>query len=326
MDYPACGDDGLVDAVRRGASRHGSEIVLPVDDTQLLALSRRRDELGALLPYPEHEVVVRATDRLELARAAERTGLAPPHTVSTVEAVAALSDERVVVKARSPRLHETSGGWSRFETRIGTARSARGWIAEIESAGGEAVVQKLVGGSLASLTLLTTPDQQLVAQIQQRAGGIWPVGAGSSTRASTVAVDPELSARALAFARDLRWHGLAQFQFLVGEDGVPRLIDFNPRFYGSLSLAIGAGIDFPSLWAASVTGRPLPARASGRTGVRYQWLGGDLRRAVRERRGNLVTDLAGSLRWGASAVRPIWSLRDPLPALTHGLEFVRSRS
>ena len=51
-------------------------------------------------------------------------------------------------------------------------------------------------------------------------------------------------------------------------------------------------------------------------GVRYCWWEGDLRRALRERRGGLIRDLAGSLHAGVGAVHSVGRWRDPGPALT----------
>src|SRR5206468_440676 len=110
------------------------------------------------------------------------------------------------------------------------------------------------------------------------------------------------------------WHGLAQVQFVVPDDGVPRMIDLNPRFYGSLALAVASGSDFPALWAALATGRPV-APAAPRTGVRYHWLGGDLRRALVERRGGLLRDVASCVAWSPGTVNGVWSAKDPRPAL-----------
>lgn len=326
VDFPQCGSEGLATAVREVAQRTGSELVLPIDEMQLLALSEHRDALGAVLPFPAHEVVERATDRFLQSQAAEGAGLAPPRTMPASDPAALdLGGDAVVVKARSPGLLGLGTGWGRFETRIGTAAEARGWIAEIEQAGIEAVIQEPLTGRLASTSVLTSADGRLVAQMQQEADTIWPVAAGTSARARTVRPDPGLTRRVLDFLERLDWHGFAQLQFLVGPDGTFRLIDFNPRFYGSLSLAIGAGVDFPSLWAAMVTGRPLPQTIEAKPGVRYQWLGGDLRRAVLERRGGLARDVADSLAWGARAVKPIWSASDPAPAIRCGLRFLRNR-
>ncbi len=323
--YPEGGPEALLEGVRTVVREAGTAIVFPVDETQLLVLSRHREELGALLPYPDHDTVARATDRLEQALLAETAGLAPPLTTPARSADLSGRDGPVVVKARTPALALTSDGWSRFETQVGSAQEAASWVDEIEDTGTEAVVQTVLQGDLASMTVLTGSEGELIAEVQQTAGRIWPPGAGTSSRASTVAIDPELSRRVVAFLEALGWRGFAQLQFIVDADGVPHLIDFNPRFYGSLSLAIGAGVNFPVLWADSALGRPAAVAGAARVGVRYHWLGGDVRRAVRERRGGLVRDVGGSLAWGLSAVHPVWSVRDPSPALRSGITFVRHR-
>jgi hypothetical protein len=57
-------------------------------------------------------------------------------------------------------------------------------------------------------------------------------------------------------------------------------------------------------------------------GVRYQWLEGDLRRAVSEKRGGLGRDIAGCLWYALKAKHSIWSARDPLPAVTYGVSLM----
>jgi hypothetical protein len=87
----------------------------------------------------------------------------------------------------------------------------------------------------------------------------------------------------------------------------------NGRFYGSLTLAVEAGIDFPLLWARLALGHaPPPPNVSTGT-VRYQWLEGDLRRAFVERRGGLAADVFDCLRYAPGAVHATWSRADPGP-------------
>lgn len=102
--YPHDGPEALLDAVQRAIRGCGTHIVLPTDETQLLVLSRHREELGALLPYPPHDVVQRATDRLEQARIAEAVGLAPPRTQPSTAAQVSGLGGLVVVKACTPGL------------------------------------------------------------------------------------------------------------------------------------------------------------------------------------------------------------------------------
>ncbi len=59
-------------------------------------------------------------------------------------------------------------------------------------------------------------------------------------------------------------------------DGTPKLLEINGRFWGSLQLAVDAGIDFPYLlYRLAVDGDVEPA-FSYETGVRLRWWFGDL--------------------------------------------------
>jgi predicted ATP-grasp superfamily ATP-dependent carboligase len=199
------------------------------------------------------------------------------------------------------------------------ATATRRRVAEIATLGGEAEVQEFLDGHLMAYAAVTTAGgRQVAAQSMQVASRVWPPGAGASCRAVSVPVDPELAGRAAALLAALGWFGLAELQFLLPADGIPRLIDLNGRFYGSLALAVRAGANLPAVWAALATGRldepvePVTAAA----GVRYCWWEGDLRRAFLERRGGVVRDLTDAMYAGLGAVHSIASWRDPAPALT----------
>ena len=152
----------------------------------------------------------------------------------------------------------------------------------------------------------------MLARVQQVAERTWPQGLGCSVRARTVAVDEEVARKVGALLQELGWQGLSELQFLVPDGGEPQLIDFNGRFYGSMSLAIGAGVNLPDVWARSVTGRDTPEPRDAAPGVRYQWLEGDLRAAREDSRGPL-RDLFDCLRYAAGARHSVSSLRDPGP-------------
>ena len=51
----------------------------------------------------------------------------------------------------------------------------------------------------------------------------------------------------LILLKHLRWKGVAMAEFIIRTDGTPMLLEVNPRFWGSLPLAILAGVDFPRL-------------------------------------------------------------------------------
>ena len=68
-------------------------------------------------------------------------------------------------------------------------------------------------------------------------------------------------------------------------DGRPRLLEINPRFWGSLELASRAGIDFPLLYGLAASGKRLPEASRYRVGARCRWIvPGEILRYLSDRR------------------------------------------
>ena len=74
----------------------------------------------------------------------------------------------------------------------------------------------------------------------------FPRGTGAGALRETVAL-PQAEASAQRLLEHLQWHGMAQLDYRVGEDGTPYLIELNPRFFGGLHQAIAANVDYPWL-------------------------------------------------------------------------------
>lgn len=323
---PGEGTDAFLHALREAVAEGGYEVVFPVDDEQVLALSAHRAEIPSVVPYAEHAVVERALDRMEQIRLAERHGLAAPHTSeATPAAIARWGDRMVAVKARSPQLLGSGRERQRVETLVGPASQATARAEEIRAAGGTPIVQEVVEGTLMSFSALADRDGRIVAEEQQVAERIWPSDAGVSARATTVPVDRALAEGVAGMLGELRWFGLAQLQFLVPPGAPPKLIDFNPRFYGSLGLAVRSGVDLPARWAAMASDRDAGPAVTARAGVRYHWLGADIRRALREPEHGRLRDLGASLRWTRGTVHGVWSMTDPAPAVRTALGTVGAR-
>ena len=72
-----------------------------------------------------------------------------------------------------------------------------------------------------------------------------PPWGGVSVLSESAEPDPRLKALARQLLDDACWHGVAMVEFKVAPDGTPYLMEINTRFWGSLQLAIDAGVDFP---------------------------------------------------------------------------------
>jgi carbamoyl-phosphate synthase large subunit len=70
--------------------------------------------------------------------------------------------------------------------------------------------------------------------------------------------DSTLIETASRVAEALGLQTVANIQLKRDTDGVPALLEVNPRFPGAMPLTIASGVDMPSLTLDDVLGRPVP--------------------------------------------------------------------
>jgi predicted ATP-grasp superfamily ATP-dependent carboligase len=303
VPLPEDGEEVFLQALLAALADRSYEVVFASSDADMLALAALSDRIPAAVPYPAPAVLRRAMDKLELSEAARSVGLAAPAAATSVE------DARRLVAAGPVIVKERLHGPTHVNPLISSdPDEIDRYVREVA----QPLVQPVVQGRLMAFTSVVDAEGRMLARVQQVAERTWPQGLGCSVRARTVPVDEELARKVGALLRELDWHGLSELQFLVPDDGEPQLIDFNGRFYGSMSLAIGAGVNLPDLWARAVTGRETPEPRDAEPGVRYQWLEGDLRAAREDSRGP-VRDLVDCLRYAVGARHSISSVRDLSP-------------
>jgi predicted ATP-grasp superfamily ATP-dependent carboligase len=306
-------------AINVAAIEGGYDLVFGGGDAEVLALSTVRNELLLSVPYAGHDSIWGAMDKMQLYRAAERIGLNTPRTVlATKEAIAQVTD-RVIVK---PRLHWSPAQWtsrSRLEAAVvHTADEAERSVGRITDAGGTALLQEFVDGQLMAYVVLTSKTSDVVAGFMQAATAKWPLQAGIFTRGVTVAPSEKLTTQVSQLLGELGWFGMTQLQFIRSANGDPYLIDFNGRFYMSLSLPVEAGLNLPAMWAALAMNRkPSSGCTSLQVGLRYQWLELDLRRALVERRGGVMKDLVDTLSFARRATHTMCTRDDLGPAIDY---------
>ena len=300
--YPQEDPDRFAQVVAATARASGARAVLPGTDAALLALAERRTVLpdGVALGAPDLEIVRRATAKDALVQLAAAAGLETPATtiVRAGDDVGALPLPAAVTPLRSlatPR---------RANTRDELVRA----LAELP--GDAHAVQPWLDGQLAAVCGLAW-EGRLVCCVHQVAHRIWPPDAGISAYAETVEPDHGVEEKVALLLADLGWSGLFQLQFLRTRAGdLP--IDLNPRIYGSLALAVAAGLNLPALWLELLLGAAPPEPPAYRAGVRYRAEENDLRALARS--GPLA--LARGLAPRPRTTHAVFSARDPAPLLT----------
>jgi predicted ATP-grasp superfamily ATP-dependent carboligase len=109
------------------------------------------------------------------------------------------------------------------------------------------LIQELIPGEGTGLFSLFDSDRPLVLFSHRRILEKPPSG-GVSVISESVTLDPEMIASANRLLSAAQWQGVAMVEFKRDiRDGVAKLMEINGRLWGSLQLAISAGVDFPSL-------------------------------------------------------------------------------
>ncbi|MDH5373266.1 MAG: hypothetical protein OEX97_10020, partial [Acidimicrobiia bacterium] len=248
-----------------------------------------------------HPDTLRLMDKSSLSAEAAAAGLdvPPTHVFTSAEQLRTLAGDigfPLIVKPS----RKVPGG--PIATRVGS-------MAELDAVAIAAgIAQPFIGDTTRAIAGVAWGGR-LVAVLQQLYKRTYPSQAGTASFAVSETVD---TGKAAALEGLLAGHdGVFQAQF-VGES----LIDLNLRPYGSMALALAAGLNFPDMICRLTSGEAV-SPITARTGVRYRWIDGDLRSLRAE-----VRDGTRGLRsavWEAvprpGTCHSIISLSDPLPFL-----------
>ncbi len=109
------------------------------------------------------------------------------------------------------------------------------------------VQEAIPGGDKYDVCCLFDENSRSVATFVQREIRCYPLQSGPSTLQESVWW-PELADMTLTMLQKANWYGIAEAEYIVDpRDGTPKLLEINPRFWGSMQLAIQCGVDFPYL-------------------------------------------------------------------------------
>jgi len=294
--------DGVIAGIGRD---HGPLVVYPGAEETINALVETvRPSPRVLLPYASLEAVRLLRDKRALAELAREAGLTAPATIAEGHAGDLARASIGVPCALKPVRSGSALATTRVVRSAPELRRVLGKLPATEPV----LAQELYRGTLMAIALVIDGAGRPLARFQQASRRIWPREAGVSSLAVSVAPDERLVKKAVAVLRGASYAGMAQLQFIDGARG-PLLIDVNPRFYGSLPLALASGVNLPAIWHAAVVDGSRPDTRDYRVGVTYRWLRADVAAAMGGAPGALLRR-ASRPRTGA-----VWAADDPLPAL-----------
>lgn len=273
----------FVDFIADYAGHEKIEVLLPVTDitTLVIGANRGRMPAGCILPFPDIDTVRIAANKQATMVLAHRLGVDTPQSVTISAPTDAGRLEHglrfpVVIKPFKSRI-ETGTGWIYTAVTYAHDEAELGRVLnDLDPQVFPVMLQEKIIGPGIGIFICAYRGRVLAAFSHRRLREKPPSG-GVSVLRESIALDPlalDFSERLL---HELGWTGVAMVEFKQDRrDGRPKLMEINGRFWGSLQLAIDAGVDFPRLLIDSLAHPDMRPVLDYRVGVRTRWLWGDI--------------------------------------------------
>ena len=269
--------------VRLQIEKLGITFLLPITEATTYILLKYRKDLpeNVLLPFPDSDTMERVSNKNELFVLARRLSVPIPETVfcenshEGLDALKSFSQFPVVLKPFKSKILLNDAIVS---TEVIVASSREEAKAALESRtyfNFPFTLQSFVEGTGQGIFALFNHGEPVCYFAHRRIREKPPRG-GVSVLSESAPVNETLRASAEKLLHAVHWHGVAMVEFRVSDDGTGYLMEINPRFWGSLQLAIDSGVDFPWLLYRVCTGAN-PPQVTWRH-RRVRWLLGDLDR------------------------------------------------
>jgi predicted ATP-grasp superfamily ATP-dependent carboligase/protein-tyrosine-phosphatase len=317
--------------------REDCSMLIPSSDTGLTVVADHYEQLASLLHIgcPPPAIVRQVLDKDQTIQVAQKCGIAIPatyaiHDRAQLEASRSQMQFPVVAKPRSKKDIGTSVFKVRYFQSFEELAAA---FATDEKFGARVVLQEYCEGVGVGVSVLMKCGDPVV-MFQHRRVTEWPYTGGVGVTVVSEALDPVLAEQAITLLRAIHWEGVAMVEFrkdLVSGRAV--LMEVNGRYWGTVSIAVQAGVDFP-LYEWQLAHSEAPSLSTKyTTGMKWRWLPGDLMRLhgllMDERPNHVPRPSRWKEAWrflldsGPSTRSALWSSADPQPAISETIRTLK---
>jgi len=225
------------------------EILFPVDEDALDIIVKHKSDLLKLtkIPVPDYEVYIKARNKAKTIEYARKIGIYTPKTyiLNTITDLYNLSEKIIFPAVIKPR---TSSG-SRGIVYVNSKSQLLTQYKIVNKTYKLPLLQEFIppGGAAIGVEILMDKKREVKALCMHRRLREYPINGGPSTLRETIYIK-EIADMAIELLKDMEWYGIAMVEFKVDpRDNKAKLMEINPKFWGSIALPIAAGIDFPWL-------------------------------------------------------------------------------
>ncbi len=258
--YPSsrCTPDAFVNTLLEYLEAHPHDCMLPVKEESIDAILAHRNAFENLtrLPFVDTQTFQLFRDKSKTIALAEKVGVPYPRTViptliSQIPEITKTMRYPLLIK---PRLNCSGLGI----VYVNKAEELLDAYQRVHAEYPYPMIQEQIPtGEKYDVACLCDEHSRPLAIFAQREIRSFPVQSGASTLQESVS-RPDLVDLSLRLLQAANWYGIAEVEFMIDpRDNTPMLMEVNPRFWGSLALAIQCGVDFPYLLYCLALGKPI---------------------------------------------------------------------
>jgi len=280
--YPnAKNEQAFVDFMLDFVKQNKLDVLLPIGYDANVVLSKYKGKFTSYIKIPiaNYGSMKIASDKSKTVGFARELGMKTPLTFSNIQEMPNNLHFPVVVKGAAGTGHLQY---------INSYRDLLRKHGEIR----DGLIQEYIPGDGYGFFALFNRGEPRAVFMHRRIRE-YPITGGASTIAESI-YDPKLEELGLRILKALDWHGVAMVEFKKDyRDGEFKLMEVNPKFWGSLDLSIVSGVDFPYLAAKMAVDGDIESVFKYKTGIKFRWLfADDILHLLADSRsiGNFITD------------------------------------
>jgi len=229
-------------------------IFLPMEDPSLEWASKNRFKLSKISNFlipPDNALKIAQSKDLTM-KVAKKIGISTPTTISSssfeefykkiLSLKSQFSSNNFLVK---PSSGSGSSGivYLNLKTKVN-------WKEHWDKYGSLLIQERISEkGQGIGISLIFDKNSKCIAHFAHARIHQYPNSGGPSTSRISI-FEPKLLKQSIKLLELLKWQGVAMVEWKKDpKDDIAKLLEINPRFWGSLELSVRSGVDFPYLYA-----------------------------------------------------------------------------
>jgi len=274
----------FIDDTIKAVKKFSPDVYIPTGE-DILVVSKnisRFTELGIKVPIASYDTLIKLDNKSIAIQIARQNGLPVPATIiplaiNEIESFIAEHGHRVIFKKNV----SSSAKGVYYLREAFQKQSVEEFLKKHQLRFGEFQLQKVVNGTGYGVSLLMNNGELRALFTHKRLRERIVTGGPSTLRMSTG--NSMLEDHAVKLLSSVKFHGVAMVEFKYNEEtGASWFLEVNPRFWGSVGLAVQAGVNFPYLLYKMAVDGDIPVQTQYKKDLKIKWLRGDISAVIND--------------------------------------------